>query len=154
MAAHCCPCNGERARFVRCVCVREKHPCVSCHPKRAGNCKNTSPVFDVGPQSGPPFLHAVTCPAPVVSSVPTSSSFSSPSTSPDSRLDSIHQSNLPLFCVPSRDVAVANISPVNSAMLSPLSSIVNVSVSTHQHVPKGARDSWSDLLLMIFPGIL
>ena len=69
------------------------------------------------------------------------------STSPDSPLDSIHQSNLPLSSVPSWD---ANISPVNSAMLSPLSLIVNVSVSTLRNVPKGARNSWSGLLADVF----
>ena len=51
MAAHCCPCNGERAYCVCCLCAREKSQCVSCHPKRIGRYKNNLSVSDVGPLS-------------------------------------------------------------------------------------------------------
>ena len=88
--------------------------------KRAGRCKNNL-VSDVCP----PFSQAVTCPAPAVP-VLTSSSFSSlstsPTTSPDSLLDSTHQSILlPSYCtlsVSSCDVAAANVSSINSAIIS------------------------------------
>ena len=40
--------------------------------------------------------------------------------------------------IPSCDVAPTNISSVNFDILPPLSSIMNVSVPTLQHVPKGA----------------
>ena len=123
MAAHYCPCNRERARCVRYVCAREKCQCVSCHPKRAGRCKNNLSMSDVCP----PFSHTVTCPSPVAS-VLTISSFSSPltspTTSPDIPLDSAHQSNLlPFSCtssVPPCDTAAANVSFVNFAILLPL----------------------------------
>ena len=46
--------------------------------------------------------------------------------------------------------APANISPVNSTMLPPLSTIMNVSIPTLRHIPKGARDSWSGLLADVF----
>ena len=35
----CCPCNGSRARCVRCLCARRGHTCTNC---TAGSCQNTS----------------------------------------------------------------------------------------------------------------
>ena len=37
----CCTCNGEKARCVRCVCVKNKRPCLNCLPGRANSCHNT-----------------------------------------------------------------------------------------------------------------
>ena len=37
----CCTCNGVRARCVRCICVKNGTPCVSCLPRKSGSCSNT-----------------------------------------------------------------------------------------------------------------
>ena len=41
MAARCCTCNGVSAKCIRCLCVRNERPCVSCLPRRSGNCLNS-----------------------------------------------------------------------------------------------------------------
>ena len=40
MAATCCSCNGVSAKCVRCVCVKEKKPCLNCFPSSSDNCQN------------------------------------------------------------------------------------------------------------------
>ena len=129
MAARCCPCTEkELVVFIVFVLGRSIHV-FQVIRKELGVARTPPQCLMLVFSLVLHFSHAVTCPAPVVSSVPTSSSCSSPSTSLDNSLDSIHQSNLPLSSVPSWDASAANISPVNSAMLPLLSSIMNVSVS-------------------------
>ena len=41
METVCCPCNGQRARCVRCRCIKDKRPCSSCLPGRNGRCQNS-----------------------------------------------------------------------------------------------------------------
>ena len=41
MAGKCCGCNGDGARCIRCVCVKQRRPCVSCLPMKIGRCQNT-----------------------------------------------------------------------------------------------------------------
>ena len=38
----CCPCNGNRARCVRCVCVQNGRLCSSCHTGHSRSCQNIS----------------------------------------------------------------------------------------------------------------
>ena len=40
MAARCCQSNGVNAKCIRCVCTKEKRPCVSCLPSKSNNCQN------------------------------------------------------------------------------------------------------------------
>ena len=40
MAAHCCQCNGVNAKCIKCVCTKEKGPCVSCLPSKSNKCQN------------------------------------------------------------------------------------------------------------------
>ena len=44
MAARCCPCNGAKAKCIRCVCVKNGLPCISCCPSKLGYCQNVSLV--------------------------------------------------------------------------------------------------------------
>ena len=37
----CCTCNGVRARCVRCICVKNGTPYVSCLPRKSGSCSIT-----------------------------------------------------------------------------------------------------------------
>ena len=38
--ARCCPCNGEKARCIRCVYVKENRLYFSCRPGDGGRCRN------------------------------------------------------------------------------------------------------------------
>ena len=39
--AKCCPCNGQSARCVRCICMKKNRVCLSCCPLKAGRCQNS-----------------------------------------------------------------------------------------------------------------
>lgn len=58
MVVRCCPCNGNRARCIRCSCVKNNQPCVSCVPKRLGNCHNIPSSRSRGsPSPSPESVH-------------------------------------------------------------------------------------------------
>ena len=51
-AARCCPCNGVKAKCVRCVCAKRKKPCISCIPGRSNSCQNSLSCRQIASSSG------------------------------------------------------------------------------------------------------
>ena len=99
MAECCCLCNGNRARCIRCSCVQNHSLCVSCVPKRLGNCHNLPSSSCSGhgasPMNSSSHSSSKGSPSPSQGSVPVTSSHSSPQTTASSLTQD--QSNHPPY---------------------------------------------------------
>ena len=113
----CCRCNGS-AKCLRCACVRNGTPCSHCLPWETGNCHNTLPRV---------HLTSATPPSP-----PTPPSIVPPASS----CPSSQPSQVPTPSSP----------PTPGLVLPSLSTALQSSIPTLQHVPKGARDRWAGVL--------
>ena len=65
----CCPCNGNRARCVRCMCVQNGRLCSSCHTGRSRSCQNVS----IPSPSSPALFETVARSSPQMSDLATDS---------------------------------------------------------------------------------
>ena len=135
--AKCCPCNGQSARCVRCICVKKNRVCLSCCPLKAGRCQNSMTKTGSCTNLGATVQSSSSCSS--ASSVRSDNSVDAPS---PSLLDS--QDNHVSLRSPATTQSAVIVS--TSSEIPSLSSIVAVSVFTLRHVPKGVRDHWSSLL--------
>ena len=104
-----------------CSCVQNGLHCLSCHPGERGSCHNstTLPLVENSVSEATPSPHAGDLPVPGASSRPPA-------------------------CPSSSDVLF---SPVSIRAVPPLSEIFHSRITTLFHIPKSARDSWSEVLL-------
>ena len=144
--ARCCPCNGEGARCVRCVCVKKNRSCSSCCPKKSGTCRNlkltlNQPTLNQATSGqSSSSSHLSTCSS--LKSTP----FDSPSALTDVFVDgstSVSQNAAPSSGTSSAAASMPISTSTDSVSCLPsLSEIVDFStVPTLRHIPKGARDS-------------
>ena len=114
-----CQCNGSNAKCLRCSCVSSKSPCSSYHPSRSGRCRNIMSTH-VSSNQAPSSTVTLSATCPPASPDPVS-----PSPNQQPRDGPLLSSS---FSLPS------------------LLLISCVRVFTLQHIPKGARDTWSGLV--------
>ena len=131
----CCRCNRQ-GKCKNCVCVKQGRVCINCLPSRVGGCQNLDvPALPSAPSPvpGPPPSSSISLPDP-----PSAASISVPNPPPQP-IDHMYAPSPPtppLQRLPSWD------------------SIFALRCSTLQHVPKGARDVWADLITGVFSAIV
>ena len=131
----CCRCSGQ-GKCKNCVCVKQGGVCINCLPSRVGGCQNLDiPALPSAPSPvpGPPPSASISLPDP-----PSAASISMPNPPPQP-IDHVYAPSpptTPLQRLPSWD------------------SIFALRCSTLQHVPKGARDVWADLITGVFSAIV
>lgn len=118
MATRCCPCNGARAKCLRCVCCKRGSRCVSCLTGDQGTCNNTA-----------------------VASSPSSSNIVAPEVPP-------RGSDLSTSAAPDPSPSDHTDPPTVSLTsgIPSLSSVCRLAAPTLEHVPKKARDVWAGVL--------
>ena len=123
----CCRCNGRR-KCRSCVCVKQGRLCTSCLPSRTGGCHNlavpTCPPVSAASSEAAPFSYASLAPTSQPGPPPAVQAVVSPS---------------------GQTVAVPSLPPWDS--------MFSLRTSTLQHVPKGARNAWADLVSSVFTSI-
>ena len=136
-APRCCRCNGS-AKCLRCACVRSQKFCSCCLPGVSGNCCNNVSV------------------RPHVQPIPSNSQ------SPKFlRADSTDHERLATDSTLSGDPNISHSS--SSAVFIPapsgpslpsLSFVLGADIPTLQHIPKGARDCWAQVLSVCLTAVV
>ena len=166
----CCPCNGPSAVCVRCSCARAGHPCTSCCPLRDCRCRNQPSCRSRGPSASPVPSSSLSSPGSSQSSTngqgtsppPVTQASSSPSAGPSSRSapESTSESSgillgpRPYSSLPSNEVPDQPSSLYSAPSLPSILEIVQVTLPTLQHVPKGVRSDWAGLLADLSSNIM
>ena len=145
----CCRCNGT-AKCLRCACVRNGTPCSYCLPGEAGNCHNTLSSGQLSSVTRPPSASSVQSSA---SSAQASQPFVPSSASSAQASQSLVPPPAPRPPPPAPATQARQLSRVSPPPSSPpeaglpsLSTILQSSIPTLQHVPKGARNRWARVL--------
>ena len=138
----CCRCNGT-AKCLRCACVRNGTPCSYCLPGEAGNCHNTLSSGHLSSTTRPPSASSIQSSA-------SSAQASQPFVPSSASSAQASQSLVPPPASAAQARQLSRVSPPPSsppeAGLPSLSTILQSSIPTLQHVPKGARDRWARVL--------
>ena len=152
----CCSCNGPSALCVRCICARAGRPCTSCRPLRDCRCRNQPSRRSRVPSSSPssPGLSQSSTNGQGTSLPPVTQASSSPSAGPSSRSAPVRTSESsgillgprPYSSLPSNKVPDQPSSMYSAPSLPSILEIVQVTLPTLQHVPKGVRSEWAGLL--------
>ena len=130
----CCRCNRQ-GKCKNCLCVKQGRVCTNCLPSRAGGCQNLDAP---APPTAPVPASVPLPPAPILVSASSScmsdptSTLPSPTSSPASTQS---RSSPPPEHLPS------------------WSSIFALRSFTLQHIPKGARDAWAEVVHSVFSAI-